>query len=78
MVEGETGTLVDGRPYQDPVFRQQLLDYHEAAVQAHREHAKVEGVPIPVPPALALAPGSTATARSRRPRRTKPETDGAP
>ena len=45
VVDGETGSLVDGRPYQDPVFRQQLLDYHEAAVQAHREHAKVAGVP---------------------------------
>jgi ATP-dependent Zn protease len=57
LIEGTQGTLVDGRPYQDPVFRQQLLDYHEASLRAHREYAAVEG-DLPKAPPMALVPGS--------------------
>jgi hypothetical protein len=42
---------VDGRPYQDPAFRQMLEKYHAAALRAHKEHAGVEAmIPVPVPP----------------------------
>jgi len=52
VIEGTIGPLVDGRPYHDRRFREELERYHEAAVAAHREHGEVgAGVPIPVPPA---------------------------
>jgi hypothetical protein len=42
---------VDGRPYQDPAFRQMLENYHAAAMRAHKEHAGVDAmIPVPVPP----------------------------
>ena len=51
IIEGTGGSLVDGRPYQDAVFRRQLEEYHEAVVKAHKAHAGVEGsIPIPIPP----------------------------
>lgn len=52
VVDGELGPLVDGRPYQDPRFVEELEAYHEACVAAQSEHSDVAGtVPIPVPPA---------------------------
>ncbi len=52
VIAGRVGTLVDGRPYRDPRFAEELEAYHAAVVQAHKEHAGVEGqIPIPVPPA---------------------------
>jgi hypothetical protein len=48
VLEGRTGPLVDGRPYTDPAFLAELETYHEAAVEAHRGHAKVAR-PLPAP-----------------------------
>jgi hypothetical protein len=56
IIEGREGSLVDGRAYHDPVFRQQLLDYHDVAAAAHRDHADVDAL-LPRTPALALTPG---------------------
>jgi ATP-dependent Zn protease len=62
IMEGTVGPTADGRPYQDPVFRQMLEKYHAAVVRAHREHGGV-GAPIPVPippmPAVAIAAWSS-------------------
>jgi hypothetical protein len=77
VVDGIEGSLVDGRPYHDPVFRQQLLDYHAAAVQAHRDHDKVEGS-LPEPPAMALVPGSNGHGKEQATSTTEPEIDGEP
>ena|SRR5437870_5725420 len=57
VIEGTKGPLVDGRPYKDPVFIQELERYHEACVAAHKEHGGVARsipVPIPAPPVGAL------------------------
>ena len=51
IIDGERGPSVDGRPYQEPFFRQMLERYHDAVLRAHKEHAGVEGrIPVPVPP----------------------------
>jgi ATP-dependent Zn protease len=41
VLDGTQGPMVDGRPYADPDLRAELERYHEAAVQAHREHTPV-------------------------------------
>jgi ATP-dependent Zn protease len=56
IIEGREGSLVDGRAYHDPVFRQQLLDYHDVAATAHRDHTDVDAL-LPRTPAMALTPG---------------------
>jgi hypothetical protein len=61
VIEGRPGALVDGRPYRDQRFGEELEDYHAAVLRAHKEHSGVEGqIPIPVPPAPegALADGN--------------------
>ena len=51
VIEGTEGPIVDGRPYTDAFFRDQLEAYHEAVLRAHAEHAGVEApVPVPLPP----------------------------
>ena len=47
VIEGEKGTIIDGRPYKDPVFLAKIEEYHQAALVAHREHRTPE-VPIPL------------------------------
>jgi hypothetical protein len=54
VFEGRPGPLVDGTPYANPVFVQELRDFHEAAVRAHRDHGRV-AVALPVPPQLVTA-----------------------
>ena len=59
IVDGVTGSLVDGRSYLDPVFRHELERYHDAAAKAHREHSGVDTsmpMPMPPPPIAALPP----------------------
>jgi cell division protease FtsH len=59
IVDGVTGSLVDGRSYLDPVFRHELERYHDAAAKAHREHSGVDTsmpMPMPPPPRAALPP----------------------
>jgi ATP-dependent Zn protease len=79
IVEGSEGPIVDGRVYHDPVFRQQLLDYHEAALAAHLAQSDVlVSVPTPAPVAGALIPQpngqeSETTAQPESP----PRPDGA-
>jgi ATP-dependent Zn protease len=52
VIEGRQGPIVDGRPYHDPRFVEDLERYHAACVAAHKAHGDVEHViPIPVPPA---------------------------
>jgi len=48
VLEGRVGPLVDGRPYADPEFLAELETYHEAAVEAHRGHARLAR-PLPAP-----------------------------
>ncbi len=48
IIEGRQGPLVDGRPYKDPGFAEEMERYHEAALEAHREHAGVD-LSMPVP-----------------------------
>jgi cell division protease FtsH len=60
VIEGTHGPLVDGRPYHDPAFIEELEAYHRACVAAHQAHGDVQGViPVPVPPP---PPGALATA----------------
>jgi cell division protease FtsH len=52
ILHGTQGPLIDGRPYQDPQFLEELERYHTACVAAHQEHGDVGGIiPVPVPPA---------------------------
>jgi ATP-dependent Zn protease len=48
IIEGAQGPLVDGRPYKDDGFAEEMERYHEAALEAHREHARVD-LSMPVP-----------------------------
>lgn len=48
IIEGRQGPLVDGRPYKNPGFTEEMERYHEAALEAHREHARVD-LSMPVP-----------------------------
>lgn len=51
IIEGTQGPLVDGAPYHDPRFVEDLEEYHRACLAAHLEHGGVEGrIPVPVPP----------------------------
>jgi ATP-dependent Zn protease len=66
VVDGKVGPLVDGRPYQDPVFVQELEDYHAACVAAQNQHSDVAGtVPIPVPPSPIDLAGQVASGNGR-------------
>jgi len=62
VIEGHVGSLLDGRPYHDPAFRERLEAYHATVLAAHREHADVDGaIPVPMPPVPSeLIGGSTA------------------
>ena len=52
IIEGRQGALLDGRPYHDSRFAEELERYHAAASEAHAEHGDVrEQVPVPIPPA---------------------------
>jgi hypothetical protein len=53
VIEHTQGPLMDGRPYADAEFQQQLEDYHAAAVSAHRAHGKV---PAELPDIATVAP----------------------
>ena len=54
VIEGQDGPVVDGAIYTTSDFIQQLRDYHQAALQAHRDHSKPQ-IPLPVPPERVLA-----------------------
>jgi cell division protease FtsH len=54
VIEGRPGPLVDGTPYGNPMFLQELRYYHEAALRAHHDHSRPE-IPLPVPPQLVTA-----------------------
>ena len=60
VMEHVQGPLVDGRPYADPEFLDQLEEYHEAAASAHRVHGNVQAS-MPEPPLVAVAQGAVAT-----------------
>jgi ATP-dependent Zn protease len=63
IIEGHRGSLVDGRPYHDPMFLDRLEAYHASVLAAHREHAEVEGaIPIPMPPTPSELIGGSAAA----------------
>jgi cell division protease FtsH len=48
VIDGTAGPLVDGRPYANAAFIQQLEDYHVRAATAHRTHSPVAmSMPIP-------------------------------
>ncbi|MFN0282838.1 MAG: AAA family ATPase [Kineosporiaceae bacterium] len=48
VLEGTRGSIVDGRPYNDPAFAADLETYHASAVEAHRRHTSV-ATPLPQP-----------------------------
>ena len=54
IIEGRQGPLVDGRPYKDPGFAEEMERYHEAALEAHRAHARVD-LSMPVPALVGAA-----------------------
>jgi len=49
VIEGEKGSIVDGRPYLDANFLADIEKYHSASVVAHREH-RVPDVHLPLFP----------------------------
>jgi cell division protease FtsH len=61
VFEQQRGPIVDGRPYAEPGFVEQLEDYHRAAVLAHRAHGKVQ-LNLPVAATVAIADGQGAVA----------------
>ena len=63
---GRQGPLVDGRPYQDPGFTEEMERYHEAALEAHREHALVD-LSHARPGAVGALRGERAGERARAP-----------
>jgi cell division protease FtsH len=54
VIEGHAGPVVDGTPYGNPTFIQELRYYHEAAARAHRDHSRPD-IPIPLAPQLVMA-----------------------
>ena len=46
VIEGVQGSIVDGRPYLDPNFLEEIEKYHSASVVAHREH-RIPDVHLP-------------------------------
>jgi cell division protease FtsH len=60
VMEHTQGPLVDGRPYADPEFLDQLEEYHQAAASAHHVHGNVR-VAMPKPPLVTVAQGAVAT-----------------
>ena len=54
IIEGAQGPLVDGKPYQDAEFAEAMERYHEAALEAHRAHARVD-LSMPVPALVGAA-----------------------
>ncbi len=57
IIERAAGPLVDGRPYSNADFQQQLEDYHAGAAVAHRTHSKV-ALTLPMPSLNGAAVGS--------------------
>ncbi|HEY6798148.1 MAG TPA: AAA family ATPase [Kineosporiaceae bacterium] len=53
VLEGKVGELVDGRPYADPAFIQELERYHQRALEAHERHAPLRA-PLPVAPGVLM------------------------
>jgi hypothetical protein len=58
IIEGKQGPIIDGRPYQDPAFRELAESYHRQAVAAHRGHSNVDAK-LPELAALPAGDGST-------------------
>jgi hypothetical protein len=70
VLEGRPGPLIDGSIYSDDGFISELEGYHRAALNAHRNHAKLAmALPArPAPPAQPVAPQAAAdTSIWRRP-----------
>jgi len=63
VLEGTRGEILDGRPYADPAFLEELERYHRRAVEAHERHAPLRA-PLPTLPGTILgevrAPGLAA------------------
>jgi ATP-dependent Zn protease len=53
VLEGKRGELVDGRPYTDPIFIEELERYHQRALEAHERHAPLRA-PLPVAPGILM------------------------
>ena len=51
VIEGQLGTIADGRPYLDDQFMQEIEQYHKACVGAHLEHRTPE-IALPALPAV--------------------------
>ncbi len=69
VIERANGPLIDGTVYDDEDFQRELEEYHEAAVTAHREHAKVTiSMPQPRVRQLTLQPVAAGTWRTATPR----------
>jgi ATP-dependent Zn protease len=69
VIEGTNGPLIDGRPYHDPAFQQELEAYHAKAAAAHDDHAEMDEVlPIlvPAPPVDVMGNGRGGNGRTAR------------
>jgi ATP-dependent Zn protease len=56
IIEGREGSLVDGRPYHEAAFMQDVERYHEAALVAHKAHSAVDVMmPATAPVGAAIA-----------------------
>jgi cell division protease FtsH len=64
VIERQQGPIVDGRPYADPDFIQELEDYHNQASAAHHQHAKMLlSMPeLPQPALVAVEPAGVLVA----------------
>ncbi len=51
VIEGQLGTIADGRPYLDDQFMKEIEQYHKACVGAHLEHRTPE-IALPALPAV--------------------------
>jgi ATP-dependent Zn protease len=59
VIEHRQGPLIDGRPYGDATFVQQLEEYHVGAAVAHRTHSKVP-LSLPAAPSPVWVPQGVA------------------
>ncbi len=77
VMEGTAGPLVDGTAYKDVAFVAALEEFHEAVVDAHKAHERVQ---LPLPPSRSMqaiaaavaadtgpAPGATGVLVAERP-----------
>ncbi len=61
VIDNTRGPIVDGQPYGDQQFQQQLEEYHQAAANAHQAHSQVPLSMPALPAGVAEQPAATVT-----------------